>query len=122
MIYVKGVCAGIICLEEEASGGVMCAGGMCRDHVFGGGGKWGVMCVGGMCRDHVAEGIMCLEEEASGGVMCVGGMCRDHAQKGSCVGVMCKPSHHVLKCACPCHDIMLIGVHVANHVDLHLMA
>ena len=100
----------------------MCAGGMCRDHVFGGGGKWGVMCAGGMCRDHVAEGIMCLEEEASGGVMCVGGMCRDHAQKGSCVGVMCKPSHHVLKCACPCHDIMLIGVHVANHVDLHLMA
>ena len=98
-------------------------GSCCRwDHVFGGGGKWGVMCVGGMCRDHVAEGIMCLEEEASGGVMCVGGMCRDHVQKGSCVGVMCKPSHHVLKCACPCHDIMLIGVHVANHVDLHLMA
>ena len=70
---------------------------MLKEWLFGGGSRW--------------------EDD-----ICEGGMCRDHAQKGSCVGVMCKPSHHVLKCACPCHDIMLIGVHVANHVDLHLMA
>ena len=52
-------------MEEEASGGVMCAGGMCRDHV--------------------AEGIMCLEEEASGGVMCEGVCAGIMLQNGSCV-------------------------------------
>ena len=73
--------------------------------------------MGGDVRRGYVQGSCCRRDHVFGGGGKWGGdACRGYVQ-GSCAeGIMC------LKCACPCHDIMLIGVHVANHVDLHLMA